>query len=77
MKVKMIIEPIVTTLLKNKINYSFEVIHRHGLVSAITSLSIFFNDEAKSLLLAGPAKSLILRKCFFIYQEILLSFGSM
>ena len=38
MKVKMIIESIIKTLLKSKIIHSFELIYSYDLVSGITSL---------------------------------------
>ena len=73
MTIKMIIERIIKALLKSKIVYSFELIYSHGLVSAITSLSVLLLVRPKSVLLAGLAKSLVLKKCFCFYQEICFS----
>ena len=73
-KVKMIIEHIIKALLKNKIIYSFKLIYSHGLVSGITSLSMFLLKRPASPLLAGLAKSLVLKKCFCFYQGICFSF---
>ena len=53
MKVKMIIEHIIKALLKNKIIYSFKLIYSHGLVSGITSLSMFLLKRPASPLLAS------------------------
>ena len=72
MKVKMTIVRIIKALLKSKIIYNFELIYRHGLVSGITSLSMFLLKRPTSLLLAGLAKYLVLEKCFCFYQEIYL-----
>ena len=69
-KVKMIIEPTIKALLKGKIIYSFELIYGHGLLSGITSLSMFLSRRPESILLAGPAKSLVLKKGFCFYQEM-------
>ena len=74
MKVKMITESIIKELLKNKIVYSFELIYSHGLVSGVTSLSMFLLRKHESLLLARLAKSLVLKKCFCFYQGICFSF---
>ena len=60
MKVKMISE----ALLKSKLVYSFELIYNHGLVPCITSLGMFLLSRPESLLLAGLAKSLVLKKYF-------------
>ena len=50
----MIIEPIIKTLEEQ--NYdSFQLNYSHGLVSWITSLSMFLLMRAESLYLAGPA----------------------
>ena len=73
MTFKMIIGLIAKALLKSNI-YSFELIFSHGLVSGITSLSMFLLMRPESLLLAGLAKSLVLKKCFCFYQEICFSF---
>ena len=54
--------------------YSFELIYIHGLVPGVTSLSMFLLIRRESLLLAGLAKSLVLKKCFCFYQEICFSF---
>ena len=62
MTVKMVNEHIINALLKSKIIYSFELIYCHGLVSGVTSLSMFLWMKPKSLLLAGLAKSLVLKK---------------
>ena len=59
MKVKMTIVRIIKALLKSKIIYNFELIYRHGLVSGITSLSMFLLKRPASLLLAGLAKYLV------------------
>ena len=61
MKVKMTIERIIKALLKSKTVYSFELIYNHGLVSRITSLTMFLLKRPKSFLLAGLAKSLVLK----------------
>ena len=55
MTFKMIIGLIAKALLKSNI-YSFELIFSHGLVSGITSLSMFLLMRPESLLLAGLAK---------------------
>ena len=68
----MIIERIIRVVLKSKIIYSFELIYGHVLVSGITSLSVLLLIRSVSLLLAGLAKSLILKKCFCFYQQIIL-----
>ena len=47
MKVKMIMERIMKAFLKSKIIYSFERIYNHGLVSGITSLSVFNEETLK------------------------------
>ena len=47
MKVKMITERIMKAFLKSKIIYSFELIYNHGLVSGITSLSVFNEETLK------------------------------
>ena len=47
MKVKMIMERIMKAFLKSKIIYSFERIYNHGLVSGITSLSVFTEETLK------------------------------
>ena len=77
MTVIMIKKRIIKALLKSKKTYSFKLIYSHGLVSAITSLSMFLLMRPKNLLLAGLAKSLVLKKCFCFYQEICLSFLTM
>ena len=74
MTVKMINGPIITALLKSKIIYSFKLIYSHGLVFGITSLSKFLLIRPKNLILAGLAKSLVLKKCFYFYHEIYFSF---
>ena len=48
MEVKMIIEHIIEALLKSKIVYSFELIHSHGLMSGINSLSMFLLREPQA-----------------------------
>ena len=73
MKVKMIIERIMKALLKSKLIYSSELIH-HGLVFGITSLSMFLLRRPEYLLLAGLAKSLVLKKRFCFHQDICFSF---
>ena len=70
----MIIERIIRVVLKSKIIYSFELIYGHVLVSGITSLSVLLLIRSESLLLAGLAKSLIVKKCFCFYQQICFSF---
>ena len=70
----MINERVIKALLKGKIIYSFKLIYSHFLVSGITSLSMLLLIKPKNLLLAGLAKSLILKKCFCFYQEICFSF---
>ena len=74
MTVKMIIERIIKTLLRSKIIYIFDLIYSHGLVSGIMSLSMFLLMRPESLLLAGLAKSLVLKKCYCFYQEICFTF---
>ena len=63
MKVKMIIERIRKALLKSQINYSFELIYSHGVVSG-TSLSLFLVGVPEYLFLVRLAKYLVLKKCF-------------
>ena len=48
MKVRMTIERIIKALLKSKIIYNFELIYNRGLVSGITSLSMFLATEETS-----------------------------
>ena len=74
MTVKITNERIIKALLKSKTNYSFQLIYSHGLVSGITSLSMFLLMRPKTLFLAGLAKSLVLKKYFCFYQEICLRF---
>ena len=74
MTVKLINERKIKVILKSKIIYSFELIYSHGLVSEITSLSIFLLMRPKNFVLAGLAKSLVLKKYFCFYQEICFSF---
>ena len=69
----MIIERIIKALEEQNI-YSFEIIYSYDLVSGMTSLSTFLLMRPESLLLAGLAKSLVLKKCFCFYQEICFSF---
>ena len=69
----MIIERIIKALEEQNI-YSFEIIYSYDLVSGMTSLSMFLLMRPESLLLAGLAKSLVLKKCFCFYQEICFSF---
>ena len=70
MTIKMITKNIIKELLKSKIIYSFELTYSHGLVSGITSLSMFLMMRPESLLLAGLTKSLVLKKRFCFYQEV-------
>ena len=74
MKVKMIIEHIMKALLKSELIYSPELIYNHGLVFEITSLSMFLLRRPEYLLLAGLAKSLVLKKRFCFHQDICFSF---
>ena len=74
MIVKMIIGHIIKAFLKRKIIYSFELIYSLGLVPGITSLSMFLLMKPKSLLLAGLAKTLVLKKCFFNGKYVLVFF---
>ena len=74
MKVKMIIERIMKVLLKSKRMNSSELIYNHGLVSGITSLNMFFLRRTEYLVLAGLAKSFVLKKCFCFHQDICFSF---
>ena len=68
MAVKMINERLIKALLRSKIIYSFELlIYSHGLVSGITSFSMFLLMKPKNLLLAGLAKSLVLKKMLFVF----------
>ena len=60
--VKIIIERIMKALLKGKIFVcGFELVYSHGLVSGITSLSMFLMMRPGSLVLAGLAKFLVLK----------------
>ena len=70
----MIIERIIKALLKRKITCSLELIYSHSLVSGITSLSMLLLMRPESTLLAGIAKSLVLKKCFGFCQEIRFTF---
>ena len=74
MTVKMIIDRIIEALLTSKIIYSFELIYSHGLVSGITSLSIFLLMRPKSLLVAGLAKFLVSKKYFVFIRKYVLAF---
>ena len=75
MTIKIMTERIIKALLKSKISYSFKLIYSHGLVSRITSLSMFLLIRPESLLLAGLAKSLVLIKCFhFFITKYVLAF---
>ena len=74
MTIKMITKSIIKEFLKSKIIYSFELTYSHGLVSGITNLSMFLMMRPESLLLAGLAKSLVLKKRFCFYQEIRFNF---
>ena len=58
------IERIIKALLKSKI-VSFELIYCHGLVSGITSLSVFLLGP-KGILLAKLARSMVLKNCFLL-----------
>ena len=74
MKVNMIIERIIKTLLNGKIIASFKLVYTHGLVSGITSLSIILLRRPDYLLLAGLANPLVLEKYFCFYREVYFSF---
>ena len=65
-----IIQRIIIVLSKSKLICSFELIHSHGLASGISSLSIFSLMRPENLLLAGLAKSLDLKKRFFIRKYV-------
>ena len=67
-------EQIIRALLKSKIIYSFETIYHHGLVSGITTLSIFLLRRPENLLLAGLVKYLVLKNYFCLYKQICFSF---
>ena len=69
MAVKMINEPIIKALLKSKTIFSFELIYSRGMVSGIISLSIFLLMKHKALVLAGLAKSLVLKKMLLFLSE--------
>ena len=77
MKVKMIIERIMKALLKSKLIYSFELIYDLGLMSGNTTLGMFLLRRPQYLLLAGLAKSLVLKKYFCFLQDICFSFLQM
>ena len=49
MTVKIIIKRIIKALLKSKLIYSFDLTYSHGLVSGITSLSMFLLTRPASL----------------------------
>ena len=70
MTFKTINERIIKALLKSKLIYSFELIYSHDLVSGVTSLSMFLLMKPKNRLLARLAESLVLKKCFCVYQEV-------
>ena len=53
--VKMITESIIKGSLKSKITYRFELIYSHGLVSEITSLSMFLMMRPESVHVAAGA----------------------
>ena len=74
MKVKMIIKRIMKALLIRKLIYSFDLIYNHGLVFGITSLSMFLLRRLKYLLLAGLAKSVVLRKVPFFSSAYMFYF---
>ena len=74
MKVNMIIERIIKTLSNSKIIASFKLVYTHGLVSGITSLSMILLRRPDYLLLAGLAKSQVLKKYFCFYREVYFSF---
>ena len=69
-KVKMVIQSIIKTLLKSKIINSFKLIYSHCLVSRISSLSIFLLKKPENLSLVRLAKSLVLKERFRFYQGI-------
>ena len=69
-KVKMVIQSIIKTLLKSKIINSFKLIYNHCLVSRISSLSIFLLKKPENLSLVRLAKSLVLKERFRFYQGI-------
>ena len=71
MKVKMIIEHIIKALLKRKIFCRFELIYSHGLVSEITSLSMFLLRRSENLLSAGLAKFWVMKKCRPYFNTLL------
>ena len=62
-----IIQRLLKALLKSKIIYNIDLIYNDGLVPAITSLSVFLRMRPESILLAGLAKSLVLKKWFCFY----------
>ena len=50
--VTIVIERIIKSIIEEQNIYSFELIYSHGLVSGITSLSMFLMMRPESLLLA-------------------------
>ena len=62
-----IIQRLLKALLKSKIIYNIDLIYNDGLVPAITSLSVFLRMRPESILSAGLAKSLVLKKWFCFY----------
>ena len=77
MIVKMITEHIIKALWKSKIIYNFELIYSYGLVSGTTSSSVLLLMRSESLLLAGLARSLVLKKFFCFFRKHVLVFLAM
>ena len=69
MKVKMIMERIMKTILKSKIIYSFELIYNHGLVSGITSLGVF-NEETLKPSFTWASQIFGFEKCLCFHQDM-------
>ena len=71
MKVKMIMERIMKAFLKSKIIYSFQLIYNHGLVSGVTSLSVF-NEEILKPSFSWASQIFGFEKCFCFHQDVLV-----
>ena len=66
-------ERIMKLFLKRKIVCSFELIYNHGLVSGITSLSVFTEDTLKPSF-SWACRVFGFEKCFCFHQNICFSF---
>ena len=65
----MIIERNHKSIIEEQNIYSFELIYSHGLVSGITSLSMFLMMRPESLLLAWLGESLDLKICLSFFTN--------